>query len=67
MSGRSEGPKRLGLTMAHLQTTSDMAMVLFMCNMSETDPTALLTFYKNLFYNTCIFIRYTKCIIVMNM
>jgi len=25
LNGRNEGPKRLGLTMAHLQTTSDMA------------------------------------------
>ena len=39
-----KGPIRLGLTMAHLQTNSDMAMMSFMLNLSETNPTALLMF-----------------------
>ena len=49
LSGRNEGPKRLGLIMAHLQITSDMAMKSFKLNSSKTDPTALLAFYKNIF------------------
>ena len=35
--------------MANLQDNPGMTMISFMLNLSETDPTALIMFYKNLF------------------